>query len=424
MSQPVHINLTEFKENRPEYAHYFNYIESAYADPTGDSFTEICPDLPTPTRLIREGALMLPFSLLKPSHPKFADAMTTLCNYAKVSHKFDIATFTHFYLNKFKDIAPALLKHMPDVDVHDFFVARIIENIHFCNQAPIIKYHDDLIYLFSTTTVLEHSAKIPCKFMRSPHDLAYFDFSNAPELPKAHSNGEALNIVGMYVVQSTVKASEFEEKLASDPTLARAVRNGTILTGDDDEVICMNFQLIGETPPSQPLADGYYVMSFALAFSPNTDFSIKEVIAAHLPEEKDDDVFPSDVVLFRHIYQPLELVLNTLLYLTTDESYREEVKIGTELEVQIKRTNKAKKKRALIKEHTKTAEEFTRIGKQYYLLGTERQEVQVGKKSTHRRAGHWRAQRHGVKFSLTKVIWIKPRTIGEGTAKTKDILVQ
>jgi hypothetical protein len=423
MTQPVQINLSAFKENRPDHAHYFEYIEQNYADPTGERFTEVCPDLPVPTRLVREGSLMSPFSLLKPDHPQFADALANLCDYAKLVHKFDIATFTHYYMNKFKDLKPNLLRHMPTVDAHDFFVCRIIENLHYYNQAPVIKYHDDLIDLLSTTKV-DKSGKIPCKFMRAPQDMAYYDFTSAKKLPEAISNGEVLPIVGMYVVQSTLKASDAEEVLRSDPTMKRAMERGTIKTGDDDEIICLNFQLVGESPRNQKLDEGYLVMTYALAFSPDTEFSIKEVIAAHLPEKEEGTVYADDVVLFEHIKQPLDLVLNTILYLTTDEAHREQIKIGTDLEVQIKRTSKAKKKRTLTKEYTKTAQEFTRIGKQYRLLDTEGKPVKSGKMETHRRDGHWRAQHYGTANSLVKVIWIKPMTIGAGSAKQKNVLVQ
>lgn len=423
------MDLSSFKRRKPDAARFFDHVENSYKNAMSEKVTKVVTDTPYPTHLNHTGCNFLPFSRVI-IQDSISEHLNTHYNYLKSFKKVDLHVYADVFFNEYPDVRYHLQKQVSDPEL--FFEQMTVQNLHMFHNAPIVSTTEPL-YRMMKRTAMGSVKNIPANFLRAPYDISYFDYSNIElnERPKLRQeNGEEFEVDGVYVTQQIFDPKEVHIRkwIENEPSMRRAAELGTI--SFQRNIVSLSFQFVARSKGSNP---EYNFMSFSFAFSEmeegDDELTVLDVMTTHQDQGdlaqlavEDQDVFNVGM-----LSEPLELIINQMLYMMVSPDDRKEIKESTELELQIKRSKNPKKVKRLRKQLA-ASKDVLRIGQQY-LLSTERsQGSQSGSKQSREpqlRKCHWKMVAYGEGRTKRKPKFIAMyRTGNKGDMSQKKVKLQ
>lgn len=383
----MRINLQQYKDNRPNIAPLFHYMERALESGLADHTYSNA--LPYPENIDRFTKLFLPNFLYSPTTKEFKDMLSFVADWVEHFHfTCPSIMLLKFLANKSPDVFNRLGNALygeegitdngqANGDVSTFLQARMIEAAHLAHKGPTIAYHPNLYQMLRLTDP-DKLANIPITMLNMPYQSMYLDWKDSTD---DIGDADGATYQGCYVQKRVVpwKMMKDANVIANDRALVKAHQNGVIQ--DNTDVLFFDMLFVCNAQE-----DGMMQTTlFSIAASNVEGLSIKDaVFSAEEAKKYDFAGIPLD-----DMKEAVALVVNSILYMSAKQSVREEMKEMAGMEKKILNIKNPAKKRKAQARIEKNTYDYVRIGKAYELHREfeNPRDGQVGKQTPHIRLG-------------------------------------
>lgn len=370
------LNLSAFKKNRKKVTPLFEYIERFYANngaPSGYS-----KEIPYPENLERFTRLFLPIFAYNPDSQEFKDLMLATSEWCETWYESaPVLGMANIVNNRF-GLARDKIEKLINGDAETFISTRFIEAQHLAQSGPTIVYHPDLLALLQMTDA-QKASNVPTTMLKVPYTSIYLDWRDARH-PITSADGQSYQ--GCYVQSHVVPYDKAKEMalLDEDASLRLATEKGYIVEGKD--ILFFDMLFIGQ--PDDP--DMISNTLFSIACSIDPDIKISDTVFSQTEVDQHDFLG----VAYDDMKDPISLVINSLMYMLTKQSKRQEFKEASGMMMQIKKLKNPAKVRKAEQRLNRSVYDYVRIGKSFSIEGlTGYNDGHKGAKKSHVRFGHF-----------------------------------
>lgn len=400
------IDLSDYKKKRPNIVALLDYIERAIENEMAHN--EYSAALPYPENLDRFTRLFLPILSYHPETEMFRKSLNYFADWVEKYH-FELPNLVlvKFMLSNMPDIfdhvARAIgLDTFEDGELNDmlttFFQSRTIEAVHLAYKGPTVAYHPDLFRMLMLTDASKLS-NVPITLLRQPYPSMFLDWKDCPDkvLDK-----RGVEYQGCYVQSRVVswdKATELN-LIQGDKSLRTSMDKGTIVEGED--ILFFDMLFIGESGNPDYIENNL----FSIASSLKDSISIKDSVFT----EDEINALSFDGIPLSSMDVPVGTVINSILYMLSKQSLREEVKELAGMQQRIFNIKNSAKKRKAQSRLIKNTYDYVRIGRSYELKG-------VAEKESGQNSGSKNKKPH-IRYGFYNTFYTGDRVLKDSSGKT------